>query len=513
MRQFLTESFVLSVCGGALGLGLASVATRLFLAWNPLGTLPANGVQLDLRALAAAAIAMTLTTVVSGLVPALQVSSAAPAEALRSGGQPGRSSAPMRRAQNVLLAAQVAVSVVLLVCSALLARTFIQLRSAPLGFAFDDLTVATVVLPRMPFDSSAARNAYFARVEARLLALPGVAKVAASTTPPLVGGGVATVNLTAADSMSAPRISLSEVTPGFFDALAVPLLAGRFFDRQDSAHGVPVVILNARAAADLFGSPAAAVGQRLRLNDEPWRQVAGVVGNVRTTFFNTLEWRTDPAVYRPAAQGFSQIGSLSAASFSLFVHIRASRPLPAAEIRQAALHADPAAAVVEVRRLPAMVADATRQPTFRMTLLLWFGGLTLLLAAIGVYGLVAQTVNQRLREIAVRMALGAAPRTVMAALVRGTMAASLAGLAAGIVAALGLAQSLQGLLYGVQPRDSAALVGAGGLLLAVTAVAALRAGAARDPRRSRASAAGRLGHALPPQHSATPCLTSLSRVL
>ena len=174
---------------------------------------------------------------------------------------------------------------------------------------------------------------------------------------------------------------------------------------------------------------------------------------------------------------------------------------------------DSAAAVVEVRRLPAMVADATRQPTFRMTLLLWFGGLTLLLAAIGVYGLVAQTVNQRLREIAVRMALGAGPRAVMAALVRGAMTASLAGLAAGVVAALGLAQALQGLLYGVQPRDGAALIGCGGAAPGRDCRRGLRAGATCHEDRSGASAAWRLGHALPCQHFSDALLDFCFRVL
>ena len=190
------------------------------------------------------------------------------------------------------------------------------------------------------------------------------------------------------------------MTTGYFDALDIPVIAGRGFDPRDTEQGVPVVVLNARAATQLFGDPRRAVGQRLRLDNEMWREVVGVVGNVRTTFFNTLEWRTDPMVYRPAAQGLSRVANPEVTEITLWVHIRADRPLSAAEVRDAALAAGPRAACSRLQRVPDLVALATRQPTFRMTLLLWFCGASLLLAAIGVYGVVTQAVTERLREIA-----------------------------------------------------------------------------------------------------------------
>ena len=200
--------------------------------------------------------------------------------------------------------------------------------------------------------------------------------------------------------------------------------------------------------------------------------MVGVVGNVRTTFFNTLEWRTDPIVYRPATQAFARLTNPETTSFTLWVHVRADRPLPAAEIRDAALAAGPRSAVIDFQRVPDMVAVSTRQPTFRMTLLLWFCGASLLLAAIGVYGLVTQAVTERMREIAIRIALGAHPRVVMTTFVRRALAAGVAGLAIGIGVALMLAQTLQSLLYGVRMSDTASLMVAGVLLLAVTGVAA-----------------------------------------
>jgi predicted permease len=471
VRQFLTESLVLSVGGGVLGIGLAIAGTRLFLAWNPLGTLPANGVQLDLRALAVATMAMAITTIVAGLVPAIRLSAAGPGAALRNS-ERGRATAPSQRAQRVMLVAQMAVSMVLLVCAALLARTFIELRAEPLGFLADGVAVAEVVLPTTPFDSSDARNAFYRQLEERLMALPGVRAVAAGTSPPLVGGAVIAVNLTAIDSMTAPRMSTQSVTTGFFNALDIPIIAGRAFDRRDAAQAAPVVVLNARAATALFGDARRAVGQRVRLDQEVWREVVGVAGNVRTTFFNTLEWRTDPMVYRPAAQGFARVGNPEATQFSLWVHIRADRPLTAGEVRDAALAAGPRAAVLSFQRVPDLVAVATKQPTVRMTLLLWFCGASLLLAAIGVYGLVTQAVTERLREIAIRIALGAHPRVVMAAFVRRALAAGLAGLAIGVVLAMALARTLESLLYGVRTGDVASLAVAAVLLLIVTGIAA-----------------------------------------
>jgi predicted permease len=435
-------------------------------------------VQLDLRALAVAMLAMAMTTIVAGLLPAIRLSSAGSRAALRTGGDRGGATAPGQRAQRGMLVAQMAVSTVLLISAALLARTFIQLRAEPLGFVSDDVTVATVALPAMPFDTSAARHEFYARFEEQLLRLQGVRAVAAGTSPPLAGGPPTTVNITAIDEPAAPRMSTQDVTAGFFEALEIPLVDGRRFDRRDTAQAVPVVILNTRAATDLFGDPRRAIGQRVRLDREAWREVVGVVGNVRTTFFNTLEWRADPIVYRPATQAFSSLAPM-AATFNLWVHIRADRPLAAAEVFEAALAAGPRAAVIELQRVPDLVAVSTRQPTFRMTLLLWFCGASLLLAAIGVYGLVTQAVTERLREIAIRIALGAHPQVVTATFVRNALAAGVAGLAIGIGLTMMLARTFQSLLYGVRPGDAVSLSVAAALLLAVTGfaawVAALRA--------------------------------------
>ena len=327
-------------------------------------------------------------------------------------------------------------------------------------------------MPTTPFDSSAARNRFYDALEDRLRARPGVRAGAAATAPPLTGGGFVTVRLGAADQVVAPRMSAPSVTSAYFEMLSIPLVAGRRFDRRDNADGRPVVVLNALAATQLFGDTYTAVGQRVRLGEDSWCEVVGVVGNVRTTFFNTLEWQTAPMVYRPAAQSLSEPPDPEATHLTLWVHIRADRPLSAADVRDAASAVGPRAAVLSVQPVPDMVAGATRQPTFRMTLLLWFCGASLLLAAIGIYGIVAQAVTERRREIAIRMALGAQPRELRLTFVRTAMAAGALGLAIGIVLSMMLARLLASMLYGVSTGDVSSLMAAGMVMLAVTGVAA-----------------------------------------
>jgi MacB-like periplasmic core domain len=213
--------------------------------------------------------------------------------------------------------------------------------------------------------------------------------VAAGTMRPLYSGPPVTLNVTEADAVNAPRISAQAVTPEFFHTLGIAVIAGRGFDEHDGGAGAPVVILNASAAQQLFGAPASAIGQRVRLDKEPWREVVGVVGNVRSTFFNTLEWKMDPIVYRPAAQAFGASGDPTATSFGFHLHIRSDRSITLTDVRSVAASVSPDAMVIDVRTASAMIGEATRQPAFRMTLLLAFGFISLLLAAIGTYALVS----------------------------------------------------------------------------------------------------------------------------
>jgi hypothetical protein len=354
-----------------------------------------------------------------------------------------------------------------------LTRTFMRLHQTPLGFDPDHLWVAGITLPTSPFDSSEKRNAYYREVAARLRALPGVRAVAASTMPPLTSGPPATVSTESMDAPDAARISVQEVSAEFFDTVGILVVAGRAFDDHDSAEGRPVVIVNERAARELFGGSAAALGRRVRLNGEPWREVVGVVGSVRSTFFNRLEWQSDAIIYRPAAQGLRSPTSPVSATFGFELHIRASRPITAAEVHSAILSANPNAIFTGLRAAAELIGAATRQPAFRMTLLGWFASISLFLAAMGVYGLMSQAVGQRRQEIAVRLALGARPMQIMSGVTLRALLVGLMGLGAGAAAAFVLGNALEGLLYGVRAQDALSFATAGGALLAITMLAAL----------------------------------------
>jgi predicted permease len=473
VRQFLAESVLIAVLGGVAGLALAAGAIRLFVAWNPLGTLPANTIQLDLRVVAAALAAMAVATIACGLMPALQLSHVDPGDALRRGGERGSGHAPAQRTQLAMLIAQMAGCLVLLVATTLLIRTFVRLQTEPLGFDARNLWVANVILPNDPFDSSEKRNLYYGQLADRVRGLPGVRAVAAGTSQPLNSGAPVTVNTGDDDAANAPRVSAQDVTTEFFDALDIPVLAGRRFAASDGAASAPVAILNAPAAQQLFGGAASAIGRRVRFDKEPWREVVGVVGNVRSRFFNTLDWKTDPIVYRPAAQGFGGPSNPTAAGFGFKLHIRSTAPLTMAAVRRAIVSVSRRASITELRTVSGMIAEATTQPALRMTLLLFFAAVSLLLAAIGVYGLVSQAVTQRLREVAIRLALGAEPAGLVATIARRAFVAGIAGLGVGALASLWLGQTLDALLYGVRPRDLMSFFTAAAALLAVTGVAAV----------------------------------------
>lgn len=473
LRQFLTESFALTMIGGALGLFVADTAIRLFAAWNPLGTRPATAIRIDGRALAFSALVIAITTIVCGLIPAWRVARTDPMDTLRSGGDRGAAGGPAQRAQSLMLTGQIAVSVVLLVGTTLLVRTFVRLQSESLGFQPANLTIASLMLPSDELDTGEKRNAFYQQLSDRLSALPGVQQVAGGTSPPLTSGPPVSVRTMAGDTAPPARISAQDVTTEFFDTLGIPLIAGRGFDLRDTMSAPPVVILNESAARLLFGSADDAVGRRVIVEPGATRDVIGIVGNTRSTFFNTLEFRVNPVIYLPAAQAFSTNRNPTIRSFGLSVHIRAERPLSMGEVRSTVSSLNPRVAVTTVGTAAETVVNATKQPAFRMTLLGWFAAGSLLLAAIGVYALVAQGVAQRTREIGIRLALGASANDVMRTVIRRALIAAVVGAVLGSVAALALANVMEALLYGVRARDASSFAFAATVLLVVTVAAAL----------------------------------------
>ena len=476
IRQFLTESLLLAALGGAMGLALAAVALRLFAAWDPLGMLPASSLDINVRALVATSVIVGIAVIISGLVPAVRIAAADPQQVLRAGSDRGTTGRG-QRAQSFLLGGQLAVSLMLLVITSLLAQTFVTLTRAPLGFEASNLSVVDMSLP-IELDGSrpigpAGRLDAYERVAASLAAMPGVRAVAASTSPPLFSGGLVSVRTNRDPTQTPQRFSAQDVTSNFFATLAMPIVAGRAFDRRDSSTSRRVVIVNELAARRLFTSARDAIGRQLFVDEGPPLDVIGVAGNTASVFFNTLEWQTNPIVYVPASQGFSAISNPERRTFGLSVHVRSSQPLSLAEIRRAAAVVNPQVAVTAMESAETSVAKATQQPRFRMTLLAWFSIASLLLTAVGVYGVVAQSVARRAREIGIRVALGARALPVIGMVAGGALTTAVLGALAGCAAALALAGALKSVLYGVDARDPMSMLFAAAVLLGVALCAAL----------------------------------------
>jgi predicted permease len=470
VRQFLTESLLLASLAGAAGLILASIGVRLFAAWDPIGMLPASSIAIDVRALCAACATVAIAVTISGLVPALRAAAVDPQKGLRTGSArttTGRG----QRAQSLLLGGQLAASLNLLVVASLLAQTFLTLTHARLGFEASNLAVIDVALPAD--GTSEQRVDLYERVAAGIAAIPGVHSVAATTSPPLFSGSVVSLRTSSDVSQTPDRFSAQDVTTNLFETLDIPIVAGRPFDRRDSSSALPVVIVNEAAARRLFKSPHLALGRQVFIDRQTPREIVGVVGNTASVFFNTLEWQTNPVVYLPAAQAFSTITNPERRTFGLSVLVRSIRPVALADVRRAATAVNSQVAITAMDTATNAVAKATQQPRFRMMLLAWFSIASLLLTAVGVYGLVVQSVARRAREIGIRIALGARAALVMRVVVRGALTTAAVGALVGCASALALGNALTSVIYGVDARDPLSLLVCAAVLLGVSAVAAL----------------------------------------
>jgi ABC-type antimicrobial peptide transport system permease subunit len=415
-------------------------------------------------------LAVTIVTVVAGLLPAWRVSRLEVASALRSGDGRGATAAGSRL-QMTLVAVQAAIALVLAVTTVLLGRTFAQLQNTPLGFTANNLTVISLALPIDEFATGPERVSAFERLAARLAT--SAIGVAASTSPPLSSGAPVSVRPGASSIGTPLRISAQDVTVNFFETLRIRLVSGRSFDDRDRTDGAPVGILNEAAARLVFGDAADVVGRQIQIGNQQSREIVGVVANTQSAFYNSLEWRTDPIVFLPASQAFSALRDPTVRSFGLHLLIRTNRTVTMAEIKPVVASISNRIAVTAVTTAAAAVGEATRQPAFRMMLLGWFGAASLLLAAIGVYGVVAQLVAARRREIGIRLALGAGLPLLMRSLVSRVVTVGLIGTAGGALFIVSMRRSLAAVLYGVQPLDPRSFAVGVAVLLVLVAIAAL----------------------------------------
>ncbi|HET9262768.1 MAG TPA: ABC transporter permease [Vicinamibacterales bacterium] len=462
IRQLLVESAVLALAGGALGAGLGAIVLEALktLAGSlfPL----AYPVVLDWRVLALTLAIALLTSLVFGLVPALQASRVDVHATLTEAGTRSIAGGIGGWARRLLVVTEVAIGVVLLVSAGLLARTFMQLRTLDPGFAPSGVITATVSLQDARYESAEKVNLLFSQSLDRIRQLPGVEAAGVSLGLPytrLLNMGFKPLDGTSTiEPGGAGLTNLVYVTPGYFEALGLPVRRGRTFVHSDSAAGLPVAIVNEEFAARYYRGQEM-LGRQVNTAGKD-RLIVAVVGNARATSSGFGDYSgplvVPPIVYVPAAQTTDGFLNVVHTWFSPAWVVRATGSLEsvAAGIRQAIGDVDPLLPIARLETMSDVQSRALAMQRFMMSLMLGLAVVALLLAAIGIHGLIASSVTERRRELGIRLALGATSGQVMRVVVLPGVLLALAGVIAGTGAAFAAARLLQAFLWGVAPTDA-----------------------------------------------------------
>jgi putative ABC transport system permease protein len=465
---FLAENLVLALLGAAVGLLFAVWGTNALRAVPFIGAFPIRfQTEVDAGGLLFAILLGLVCGVVFGIAPAAQLARVDPQAALRSGAR----TAVRSRMRHVLMGAEVAVALVVLMSGGLFLRSFAITREIDPGFRREGVLLASYELSSRNLDSAGA-GLFAARLLERLRRLPDVEAAAIATQVPLDIHGLPLRGFTLegrpANEQAPDRALSNVVTPGYFTTMGIPLLRGRPFTAADSDTSPPVVIIN-DAAARRFWSADDPIGQRISLGSPPrWMEIVGIVGDIRHI---GLDADANPEAYMPYRQGFNALGSGLVRALTVVVRADMETAAVAPMFRTAVAAIDPEQPVGLVRPMDELIADSVAPRRLNFILVTAFACVALVLTAAGLYGVMAYLVSQRTREIGVRMALGASPGQVLGLVMRQAGTMTIAGIALGIAGALALTRSMSSLLFGVSAADPT-------IYLAVSALLALVAFAA-----------------------------------
>ena len=476
VQQFLTESVLLSLAGAAAGWVLSFAGIRLFRAFSPSNIPLAYQVKLDGSVLLFT-IAISVTVgIMFGLVPAIQSARGDLQAPLKEGGRTGSSGSARHRTRAALVIAEIALSLTLLVGAGLLLRSFVLLQKVNIGTSAPPANVLTMaVTPKTlrqaenPFALNNTIISFYQRVLENLAQMPGVQYVAISDSlPPDLSGEDDTFMIAGQpwSEQAFPSTTLPKVSPEYFRALGVPLLRGRFFNQGDTAQSAPVTIISESLARRYFAGRDP-IGQKIRAsgpeNTDPYMSVVGVVGDVK---YWGPESEFAPAYYRPYTQNFNS---------SIFVIVRSPQPAAglANTIQREIRAIDKDAVVRRVLTLEDLLGESVAQPRFRTFLLVGFGALSLMLAAVGIYGVISYSVTQRTHEIGIRMALGAQRSDVLRMIMTNGALLIAIGMAIGLLASFAMAQSISQFLFATSANDPVTLLAGCALLSAVALAASL----------------------------------------
>ncbi len=486
-RLFLGESLTLALLGGALGLALAGAGGRLLAALRPQGIPRLEEIAVDGRALLFTLLLSILAGLLCGGLAALRYGRPALVPALKEGGRGGTGGRERHRARNVLVVAQVALALVLLIVSGLMVKSFWRLRGVDPGFDPRGVLALRLDLPEAVYPTTTATLGFVRQLLDRVRALPGVAGAATADPLPLSGD-----DSTSAYTMEdfpvrpdevPPLLGTRFVSPGYFQAMGIPVIEGRAFDRLDPSRREVVV---SRGLAERFWKGRSPLGKRLTagMQKEPmWYTIAGVVGDVHD---RGLEEKPAESIYFPMVR-FDAKEEWAPRSFFLVVRGRVDPAALVAPVRGVVRELDPNLPLSRVGPMREIVARSMARTSFTMLLLVIAAAVALLLGAVGIYGVISYVVGQRKREIGVRMALGAQRRDISRMVLREGLAVTLTGVAIGLAFALAVTRLMIALLYGVTPTDPATFVAVPVLLAAVSLFASwmpARRAAAVDPQEA-----------------------------
>ncbi len=477
VRQFLTESLLLSLLGGAAGLVLAFWGVRLLRAFSPASLPRVENIGLDWRVLFFTAAISLLTGIIFGVAPALQARGVHVREALQESGRGSGESVRRNRLRSVLVASEFALAVLLLVGAGLMIRTFVALYAIDPGFNPHHVLSAVISVAGTGEADPARRSQFYQQVLQRVGALPGVESVSAINHAPLVGDvwgfQFALAGRPTPGPGESPRATYRVIFPNYFRTMNIPLLKGRDITEGDNTTAPEVVVINDRMAR-LYWPGEDPVGKRITFDDPSknpsWVTVIGVVQNAKQD-----DWaaRPGPEIYLPLLQSQEYLKTLSSHMeyITLVVRTTADPAGLAADVKSAVASIDKNVPVSQIVTMDQAVEESNAQPRFELWLLTSFAAVALVLAALGIYGVMSYSVSRRTQELGIRMALGANQGDVVRLVVRQAMVLALAGSAGGLIAAYLLTRVMSKLLYGVSTTDPltftiAAVVVGGAALLA-----------------------------------------------
>ena len=484
VQQLLAESLLLAAIGGGLGLLLATWTIRAFVASGPVVVPRIDLIGIDARVIAFAALLSILTGVVFGLVPAFRAASPDLLSSMKQSARGASAGVAARRLRGALVVAEVALALMLLVGAGLMIRSFARLMAVDTGFDPEGVVTMRLTVPPSKYQDLARWTAFHDELVRRVAAIPGVAAAGINSALPLEGGGseagvIVEGRPIVANKAEAPTLFQS-ASPGYFRAMGIRLLRGRYFTDTDTRSAAPVVIVDESLVTRLFPGEDP-IGRRISFefqggghglaNATPtWREIVGVVVHVR--HYGIAAEPPYVQLYTPAGQlpiyyeqrrpGMALVARTSLSSDAL-----------AAAIRREVARLDADVPVYGVQTMTAYLAQNTEQPRLSVVLLGALGALALVLAIIGIYGVVSYSVTQRTQEIGVRMALGATRRDVLRMVVGQAGVLIGAGVAIGVAGSLAMGSVMQGLLFQVSPRDPMTMTAIAVLLTVVAVVASI----------------------------------------